>query len=89
MALPVFFSGLVPWLFLDQGELALLRNMPDGALTKRTQAGLGAAGGKGKRRAEGAGGMTPPGLPAALLHEQRVNGSVIYSSGYYHPRKGP
>lgn len=60
MTLPVLFSDIVPWLFLDQGELARLRNMPDGALTKRTQAELGAVGGKGKRRVEGAGSMTPP-----------------------------
>lgn len=64
----MLFSGLVPWLFLDQGELARLRNMPDGALTKRTQAELGAVGGKGKTWAEGAGSMTPPGLSATLLH---------------------
>ena len=57
MTLPVLFSDIVPWLFLDQGELARLRNMPDGALT---QAELGAVGGKGKRRVEGAGSMTPP-----------------------------
>ena len=64
----MLFSGLVPWLFLDQGELAQLRNMPDGALTKRTQAELGAVGGKGKTWAEGARSITPPGLSATLLH---------------------
>lgn len=61
----MLFSGLVPWLFLDQGELVWLGNMPGGVLAKRTHAELDPAGGRG--RAEGAGGMSLPGLPATLL----------------------
>lgn len=55
----------MPWLFLDQGELALLGNMPDRVLAKRTQAELDTVRGQMEVGGpEGVGGMAPPGLPS-------------------------